>query len=155
MSEPTKKPVFTQRMVLSGNAAEVDLFLAADTATPQDLLVNHFELVAPYNSSRRPPLFTFNYAGGLLALLSNTHGVDLSCATGTCGYSSTYSTVAIADPALRWPRIVAVRVHRGRSPPCASAREYRQCRSPRQGSHRITRRAQQIPDSILASFRTP
>jgi hypothetical protein len=49
--------------IINGNAAEVDLFLAADTATPQDLLVNHFELVAPYNSSRRPPLFTFNYAG--------------------------------------------------------------------------------------------
>jgi ABC-type glycerol-3-phosphate transport system substrate-binding protein len=32
--------------IINGNAAEVDLFLAADTATPQDLLVNHFELVA-------------------------------------------------------------------------------------------------------------
>ncbi len=86
--------------IIDGNTAKVDLFLAADTATPQDLLVNHFELVATYNSSRRPPLYTFNYAGGILALLSNTKGVDLSCATGTCGYSSTYSSVAIADPAL-------------------------------------------------------
>jgi molybdate transport system substrate-binding protein len=86
--------------IISGNAAGVDLFLAADTATPQDLLINHFGLVAPYNSSRRPPLFTFNYAGGLLALLSNTPGVDLSCATGTCGYSTKYSSVAIADPDL-------------------------------------------------------
>jgi ABC-type molybdate transport system substrate-binding protein len=33
-------------------------------------------------------------------LLSNTQGVDLSCGTGTCGYSSTYSSVAIADPEL-------------------------------------------------------
>jgi molybdenum ABC transporter molybdate-binding protein len=86
--------------IINGNVAGVDLFLAADTATPQDLLVNHFELVAPYNSSRRPPLFTFNYAGGLLALLSNTPGVDLSCATGTCGYTTKYSSVAIADPDL-------------------------------------------------------
>ena len=86
--------------IINGNAAEVDLFLAADTATPQDLLVNHFELAAPYNSSMRPPLYTFNYAGGLLALLSNTPGVDLSCKTGTCGYSPTYKTVAIADPNL-------------------------------------------------------
>jgi molybdate transport system substrate-binding protein len=86
--------------IINGNAAKVDLFLAADTATPQDLLVNHFELVATYNSSKRPPLYTFNYAGGILALLSNTPGVDLSCATGTCGYSSKYSSVAIADPEL-------------------------------------------------------
>ena len=86
--------------IINGNVAGVDLFLAADTATPQDLLVNHFELVAPYNSSRRPPLFTFNYAGGLLALLSTTPGVDLSCATGTCGYTTKYSSVAIADPDL-------------------------------------------------------
>jgi molybdate transport system substrate-binding protein len=86
--------------IINGNKAEVDLFLAADTATPQDLLVNHFDLVAPYNSSKRPPLYSFNYAGGILALLSNTPGVDLSCGTGTCGYSSTYSSVAIADPEL-------------------------------------------------------
>ena len=86
--------------IINGNTAGVDLFLAADTATPQDLLINHFELVASYNSSRRPPLYTFNYAGGLLALLSNTPGVDLSCETGTCGYSSNYSSVAIADPEL-------------------------------------------------------
>ena len=86
--------------IINGNAAKVDLFLAADTSTPQDLLVNHFELVATYNSSRRPPLYAFNYAGGILALLSNTKGVDLSCATGTCGYSTKYSSVAIADPEL-------------------------------------------------------
>jgi molybdenum ABC transporter molybdate-binding protein len=86
--------------IINGNVAGVDLFLAADTATPQDLLVNHFELAAPYNSSRRPPLYTFNYAQGLLALLSNTAGVDLSCATGTCGYSTSYPSVAIADPDL-------------------------------------------------------
>src|SRR5271165_3458355 len=86
--------------IINGNAAKVDLFLAADTATPQDLLVNHFELVATYNSSKRPPLYTFNYAGGILALLSNTPGLNLSCATGTCGYSPTYSSVAIADPEL-------------------------------------------------------
>jgi molybdate transport system substrate-binding protein len=86
--------------IINGNTAGVDLFLAADTATPQDLVVNHFELVAPYNSSRRPALYTFNYAGGILALLSNTPGVNLSCGRGTCGYSSSYSSVAIADPEL-------------------------------------------------------
>ena len=33
--------------------------------------------------------------------MSNTPGVDLSCETGTCGYSPTsYATVAIADPSL-------------------------------------------------------
>jgi ABC-type glycerol-3-phosphate transport system substrate-binding protein len=72
--------------IINGNTARIDLFLAADTATPLDLLTNHFDLVAPYNSSFRPPLYTFDYATGILALLSNTPGVDLSCATGTCGY---------------------------------------------------------------------
>jgi hypothetical protein len=85
--------------IISGNTLKVDLFLAADTATPLDLLTNHFDLVAPYNASFTPPLYTFNYATGILGLLSNTPGVDLSCDTGTCGYdSSVYSTVAIARP---------------------------------------------------------
>ena len=87
--------------IVSGNSLNVDLFLAADTSTPQDLLINHFDLVAPYNSSYKPPLYTFNYAGGILAILSNTPGVDLSCETGTCGYDpAVYPTVAIADPSL-------------------------------------------------------
>ena len=33
--------------IINGNMLKVDLFLAADTATPQDLLINHFNLVAP------------------------------------------------------------------------------------------------------------
>jgi molybdate transport system substrate-binding protein len=88
--------------IINGNTLNVDLFLAADTATPLDLLINHFILVAPYNSSFNPPLYTFNYAQGVLALLSNTPGVDVTCdASGTCGYDSkVYSTVAIADPSL-------------------------------------------------------
>jgi molybdenum ABC transporter molybdate-binding protein len=88
--------------IINGNALKVDLFLAADTATPQDLLINYFYLVAPYNSSYTPPLYTFNYAQGVLALLSNTPGVDVSCDNGgTCGYDpKVYSTVAIADPTL-------------------------------------------------------
>src|SRR5262249_53744721 len=72
--------------IINGNILKVDLFLAADTETPQDLLVNHFSLVAPYNASFTPPLYTFNYATGILAFLSNTPGVDVSCETGTCGY---------------------------------------------------------------------
>jgi ABC-type molybdate transport system substrate-binding protein len=115
--------------IINGNTAEVDLFLAADTATPQDLLVNHFALVAPYNSSRRPPLFTFNYAGGLLALLSNTPGVDLSCATGTCGYSRKYSSVAIADPELAPYGVAAQSVLFGiydLTPPLSSNRRVQQ-----------------------------
>ena len=58
--------------IINGNSLKVDLFLAADTETPQDLLVNHFSLVAPYNASFTPPLYTFNYATGILAFLSNT-----------------------------------------------------------------------------------
>jgi molybdate transport system substrate-binding protein len=87
--------------IISGNKLGVDLFLAADTATPFDLLTTHFKLVTTYNSFFAPPLYTFNYAGGILALLSNKRGVDLSCDTGTCGYDpKVYSTVAIADPSL-------------------------------------------------------
>ena len=50
--------------IINGNSLKVDLFLAADTETPQDLLINHFSLVAPYNASFTPPLYTFNYATG-------------------------------------------------------------------------------------------
>ena len=79
----------------------MDLFLAADTATPFDLLTNHFGLVTTYNSPIPPPLYIFNYAQGILAILTNIRGVDLSCETGTCGYDPrVYRTVAIANPAL-------------------------------------------------------
>ena len=89
--------------IIAGNTRGVDLFLAADTETPQDLLVNHFSLVTTYNNSTTPPLYTFNYATGVLAFLSNTAGVDVSCDTGgTCGYDpKVYSTVATATRALR------------------------------------------------------
>jgi ABC-type molybdate transport system substrate-binding protein len=112
--------------IINGNSLKVDLFLAADTATPLDLLTNHFDLVAPYNSSFRPPLYTFDYAGGILALLSNTPGVDVSCATGTCGYvpdSNVYKTVAIADPSLAPFGVAAQTVLTGRyglMPPLSS-----------------------------------
>jgi len=88
--------------IINGNSLRVDLFLAADTATPLDLLTNHFNLVAPYNSSFNPPLYTFNYAQGVLALLSNTPNVDVTCDTGgSCGYNpGVYKTVVIADPSL-------------------------------------------------------
>jgi ABC-type molybdate transport system substrate-binding protein len=88
--------------IINGNINNVDLFLAADTETPQDLLVNHFGLVTPYNNSLTPPLYTFNYAQGVLAFLSNTPNIDVSCdAGGTCGYDQTvYSIVGIANPSL-------------------------------------------------------
>ena len=73
--------------------------------------------MAPYNfsSSFTPPLYTFNYATGILALLSNTPGVDLSCETGTCGYDSkVYATVAIADPSLAPYGVAAQTVLTGR-----------------------------------------
>jgi ABC-type molybdate transport system substrate-binding protein len=103
-----------EQHIIDGNQYQVDLFLAADTATPLDLYTNHFKLVAPYNtlsnpyhdwsngSSFTPPLYTFNYEQGILALFSDTPGVDVSCdAGGTCGYNpKVYSTVAIADPSL-------------------------------------------------------
>jgi molybdate transport system substrate-binding protein len=118
--------------IINGNKAKVDLFLAADTTTPLDLYSNHFNLVTPYNSSNNPsynssnnwsnsnssftpPLYIFNYATGVLAFLSNTPGVDVTCdALGTCGYSSVYSTVAIADPSLAPYGVAAQTVLTGR-----------------------------------------
>ena len=102
--------------IINDNTLRVDLFLAADTATPLDLLTNHFDLVAPYNSSFNPPLYTFNYAQGVLALLSNTPDVDVSCDTGgTCGYNpGVYKTVAIADPSLAPYGVAAQTVLTGR-----------------------------------------
>jgi ABC-type molybdate transport system substrate-binding protein len=88
--------------IIAGNALGVDLFLAADTETPQDLLINHFDLVSPYNQSSSPALYTFNYAQGILALLTNSPWINLSCGPGgTCGYDPTkFATVGIADPSL-------------------------------------------------------
>jgi ABC-type molybdate transport system substrate-binding protein len=110
--------------IINGNSLKVDLFLATDTATPLDLLTNHFRLVTPYNSSFTPPLYTFDYAGGILALLSNTPHVDLSCTTGTCGYDPhVYKTVAIADPSLAPFGVAAQTVLTGRydlMPPLSS-----------------------------------
>ncbi len=117
--------------IIGGNSLKVDLFLAADAATPLDLYLNHFQLVAPYNlftnpsddflntSSNyhfTPTLYIFNYATGVLALLSNTPGVDVSCDPGgTCGYDpNTYSTVAIADPSLAPYGVAAQTVLTGR-----------------------------------------
>jgi molybdate transport system substrate-binding protein len=127
--------------IINGNQAKVDLFLAADTTTPLDLYTNHFKLVTPYNTSSTsfysspndwannsfftPPLYIFNYATGVLALLSNTPGVDVSCDTGgTCGYDpKAYSTVAIADPSLAPYGVAAQSVLIGRydlAPPLSS-----------------------------------
>src|SRR6516225_3349587 len=111
--------------IINGNKLKVDLFLAADTATPEDLLVNHFNLVSTYNNSLAPPLYTFNYAQGILALLSNTPGVDVSCDSGgTCGYDpKVYNTVAIADPSLAPYGVAAQTVLTGRydlMPPLSS-----------------------------------
>jgi ABC-type molybdate transport system substrate-binding protein len=88
--------------IIAGNTRGVDLFLAADTETPQDLLVNHFDLVTTYNNSTTPPLYTFNYAQGVLALLTNSPWINLSCEPGgTCGYNpNIFSKVGIADPSL-------------------------------------------------------
>jgi molybdenum ABC transporter molybdate-binding protein len=110
--------------IINGNQLGVDLFLAADVATPLDLLIHHSDLVAPYFSAPHAKLYIFDYAQGLLALLSNTQGVDLSCETGTCGYDpSVYATVAIADPAVAPYGVAAQTVLTGRyklTPPLSS-----------------------------------
>jgi ABC-type molybdate transport system substrate-binding protein len=106
-----------EQHIINGNTLKVDLFLAADTATPLDLLTNHFDLVAPYNFPKSPPkLYIFNYAQGILAFLSNTPGVDVTCGEGgSCGYDQTlYKKVAIADPSLAPYGVAAQTVLTGR-----------------------------------------
>src|SRR5262249_55875354 len=102
--------------IINGNERKVDLFLAADTATPMDLLINHTKLVESYSSNPSKKLYIFNYAQGILVLLSTPRGVDLSCdAGGTCGYDPlVYSTVAIADPSLAPYGVAAETVLTGR-----------------------------------------
>jgi len=102
--------------IINGNTRGVDLFLAADTVTPQDLLVNHFDLVTPYNNSMTPPLYTFNYAQGILAFLTNSPWINVSCGPGgTCGYNpNIFSTVAIANPSLAPYGVAAQSVLTGR-----------------------------------------
>jgi ABC-type glycerol-3-phosphate transport system substrate-binding protein len=46
--------------IISGNSLGVDLFLAADTEHPLDLLTNHFNLVAPYNFPPPRRSYTFS-----------------------------------------------------------------------------------------------
>src|SRR5262245_58869663 len=110
--------------IVNGNARGVDLFLAADTETPLALLTDHPQLVTQYNLPPAKALYIFNYAQGVLALLSNTPGVDLSCATGTCGYDpNVYATVATADPSLAPYGVAAQTVLTGRyglTPPLSS-----------------------------------
>ena len=130
--------------IINGNKKNVDLFLAADTATPLSLFLNNFRLMSPYNSpgfsfnnpsfgcsnnslfSFTPPLYLFNYATGVLAFLSNT--LDVSCdAQGTCGYdpnNPNQKPVGIADPSLAPYGVAAQTVLTGRydlaSPLCTS-----------------------------------
>ncbi|MCK9917107.1 molybdate ABC transporter substrate-binding protein [Microbacteriaceae bacterium K1510] len=80
-----------ENQIISGNSLNVDLFLAADTAHPQDLYTAHSSLVVGT---------VFTYAVGTLAFWSNKSGVDVTCNPGgSCGYNSTtYPKVAIADP---------------------------------------------------------
>jgi molybdate transport system substrate-binding protein len=102
--------------IIAGNALGVDLFLAADTETPLDLLTNHFDLVTTYNNSLTPPLYTFNYAQGILAFLTNSPWINVSCGPGgTCGYNpNIFSTVAIADPSVAPYGVAAQSVLTGR-----------------------------------------
>ena len=104
-----------EQHIIDGNALGVDLFLAADTDHPQDLLINHFNLVTPYNfPPSSPKLYIFNYAQGILALLSNTPGVDVSCDPGgSCGYVPPQQ-VAIADPSVAPYGVAAQTVLTGR-----------------------------------------
>ena len=104
-----------EQHIIDGNVLGVDLFLAADTDHPLDLLTNHFNLVAPYNfPPSSPKLYIFNYAQGILALLSNTKGVDVSCdAGGSCGYVPPQQ-VAIADPSVAPYGVAAQTVLTGR-----------------------------------------
>ena len=74
------------------NQPGYDLFLAADTDHPNDLINNYSSSVVAYNSST-PTKFLIDYAVGYLDLYSNTTGVDVSS-----GLPGGWSKVAIATP---------------------------------------------------------
>jgi molybdate transport system substrate-binding protein len=96
-----------ESQITGGNALGVDLFLAADTAHPQDLATNFPALVVPGS--------TFNYAIGTLVFWSNTSGVDVTCGSGSCGYASNvYPSVAIANPSTAPYGVAANTVLTGR-----------------------------------------
>jgi molybdate transport system substrate-binding protein len=96
-----------ESQITGGNSLGVDLFLAADTAHPQDLATNFPSLAAGS---------PFNYAIGTLVFWSNTSGVNVTCSGGgSCGYnSSTYLNVAIADPSTAPYGVAANTVLTGR-----------------------------------------
>lgn len=80
--------------ITTGNTRAVDLFLAADYSTPQDLAANYSTMVTGQ---------VFPYAEGILAFLSNTSAYNVSCGgAGSCGFTTSagYGSVAIADPSL-------------------------------------------------------
>jgi molybdate transport system substrate-binding protein len=97
-----------ESQITGGNALGVDLFLAADTAHPQDLATNFPALVVAGS--------TFNYAIGTLVFWSNTSGVNVTCSSGgSCGYDpNVYPSVAIANPATAPYGVAANTVLTGR-----------------------------------------
>lgn len=95
-----------ETQITSGNALGVDLFLAADTAHPQDLVTRFPNLVVDD---------PFNYAIGTLVFWSNTTNVNVTCSAGSCGYNaSVYPKVAIADPSTAPYGVAANTVLTGR-----------------------------------------
>jgi molybdate transport system substrate-binding protein len=105
-----------ESQITGGNALGVDLFLAADTAHPQDLVTNFPALVVTGSM--------FDYAIGTLVFWSNTTGVNVTCSGGSCGYDpGVYSSVAIANPATAPYGVAANTVLTGRyglTPPLSS-----------------------------------
>jgi molybdate transport system substrate-binding protein len=96
-----------ESQITGGNALGVDLFLAADTAHPQDLVTNFPALVVTGSM--------FDYAIGTLVFWSNTTGVNVTCSGGSCGYDpGVYSSVAIANPATAPYGVAANTVLTGR-----------------------------------------
>jgi molybdate transport system substrate-binding protein len=97
-----------ESQITGGNALGVDLFLAADTAHPQDLVTNFPALVVAGSM--------FDYAIGTLVFWSNTSNVNVTCSGGgSCGYNSTtYPSVAIANPSTAPYGVAANTVLTGR-----------------------------------------
>jgi molybdate transport system substrate-binding protein len=79
--------------ITTGNTRGVDLFMAADVATPLSLYTSFSTMVTGA---------VFDYAIGYLAMLSGSSSYDVSCASGSCGYSPSagYTSIAIATPTL-------------------------------------------------------
>lgn len=83
-----------QAQITGGNTSQVDLFLAADMASPLAMQNTYATMVSGPAAA---------YGLGYAVFFSNTTAYNVSCGgSGTCGFTTSpgYTSIAIADPTL-------------------------------------------------------